>query len=647
MSDAVAVVRPAPPVAVVPEGLATRVRPWLSGRRATATCMLVYAVLAVLAFAPASPLSTSVLPTAGRGNPAGSDAFQMTWFLAYTPYAITHGFSFFHTNLIEYPAGVNLADNTTVPVLGLLGWPITATLGPVATFNFLIRLSFLVSAAAMYFVLGRWCTTWQARFAGGLFYGFGPYMAGQALHLDLVFVPIPPLLLLLGDELLVRRRLRAPALGALIGAAAAVQYLISPDVLSGCGVMAVIIGAGLALRHRDRVREVIGYIAAAGAVAVGVFLAVTGAFIFEMLAGPGHLTGPVISVQTLQGDSADLLGPIAPTSTQLLTPPFLSHLGDNLVSSNLSESGSYLGFPLLVVLVVALRRLRSEGTVRFFAGAALASFVMSLGGHLRIADQRTPVPLPGDIPAHLPLLQDTIPARYALYVTLFLAVVLAVALERLWLGREREAAAAPSRGRVAAVAGIVVLSLLPNAPFVNAPVSWPAALPGTVKQLVPAGSVVVTVPPTVLGHAGGMAWQAVAGMSFRLTGGYANVEAPGLGHGNKGFDPPAFIKTMPPGPPAGGLFDNPASYRAALISADRFAAALRAYLASVSAKALVFTGRGAPSDGAGLVGFNPVRLIPPSSYRFLAAALGPPAVVAPGYVIWLAGKGGWGHRPAA
>jgi hypothetical protein len=616
---------------------------WLSGRRATALCLLVYAALAVLAFAPVSPLSTGALPTAGNGNPAGSDAFQMSWFLAFTPYAITHGSSLFHTNLIVYPAGVNLADNTTVPVLGVLGWPITATLGPVATFNFLIRLSFFVSSVSMFFVLGRWCSTWQARFVGGLLYGFGPYMTGQALHLDLVFVPIPPLLVLLGDELLVRRRVRAPLLGLLIGLAAGVQYLISPDVLSGCAVMAVIVGAGLAVRHRDQVVALLGYLATAAAAAAAVFVVIAGAPIYEMLTGQGHLTGPVTAVTALQGDSADLLGPIAPTSTQLLTPPFLSHLGDNLVSSNLSESDSYLGFPLLAVLVVIVRKLRSDATVRLFAGAAVASWVMSLGGHLVIADQRTPLPLPGDLPAHLPLLQDTIPARYALYVILCLAVVLAIGIERLWLAPARPAASGPSRRKLAIVGGIVVLSLLPDAPFVSAALPWSPSLPATVKRLVPPGSVVVTDPPTQLGHASAMAWQAVDGMAFRLVGGYANVAVPGKKNGQKGVEAPSFLARMPQQPVGGG----PASSVAAIARADGGEeAALRAYLEADTAKALVFTGLGAPTDGEGSIGYDPSRPLPASSYWFLTAALGPPALVAPGFVIWLAGTGGWGDRPA-
>ncbi|MFZ0171408.1 MAG: hypothetical protein WAL04_06970, partial [Acidimicrobiales bacterium] len=72
---------------------------------------------------------------------------------------------------------------------------------------------------------------------GGLLYAFGPYTVGQALHLDLAFVPIPPLLVWCADELVRTRRMRMWRLGLLIGAAGAAEMLISPDVLSGCHVM--------------------------------------------------------------------------------------------------------------------------------------------------------------------------------------------------------------------------------------------------------------------------------------------------------------------------------------------------------------------------------------------------------------------------
>ena len=636
--------------------------PHLSARRTTWLCILGYVALTLLIYAPVSPWSTTRLPAAGIGNPAGSDAFQMSWFLTYLPYALTHGASLFHTNVINYPTGINLFDNTPVPLLSLIGWPITATLGPIATFNVLIRLAFVASSLSMFFVLRRWCSSWQACFVGGLFYGFSPYMISQSLHLDLLFVPIPPLLILMGDELLARRRLSAPLLGLAIGLAAGCQFLISPDILSGSGTMAILLIAGLALFHRDLIRPLTNRVMTAGAIAFGVFALIAGVPIYEMLTGPAHLTGPVLTISNLQGDSADLFGSITPSSNLLLVPRFLSYLGDHLVADNLSENGSYLGIPLLLVLRSLFRRLRSNATVMFFGAAALAALVLSLGGHLVIASLRTPIPLPGDVLQHLPLLQDTIPARYSLYVVLFLSVALAIGIDRLWLAPftnparftevgssetstpANAAATEPSRQKIAVVAAVVTLSLLPNVPFANGVLAIPPGLPTAIANAIPRGDVVALDPATALGHAGAMAWQAETNMAFRLVGAYANVNTPGQNYGAKGPVEPAFLGRMP-AYPASAQHKVPVATYDVMLRRDQ--ADLRAYLNSHAVNAFVFTGNNPPRDGVRAFGYNFSQHLAPQGYAFLTATLGRPNLIGPGYVIWLSGSARWDRRAGA
>ena len=76
----------------------------------------------------------------------------------------------FHTNYLDYPLGVDLANGTSVPLLGVLASPITFTLGPVAAFNILLRVAFASSAGSMFLVLRNWSRT-SIAFAGGLVFG--------------------------------------------------------------------------------------------------------------------------------------------------------------------------------------------------------------------------------------------------------------------------------------------------------------------------------------------------------------------------------------------------------------------------------------------------------------------------------------------
>lgn len=628
----------------------------LSPRQVALLCVLAYVVLAVLAYLPVSPLDARQLPVASSHNPAGSDPFQMTWFLSWVPFALTHGQSLFHTNYIDYPSGVNLADNTTVPLLGILGWPITATLGPVAAFNFLVRLSFAASATSMFFVMKRWCRSWQGPFLAGLLYAFGPYTAAQELHLDLIFIPLPPLLVLLADELVRCQRMRPWLLGALIGLVAALQYLVSPDVLSGCCAIMILAGIGLGLRFRHELSARLGYMLRALPFGVLGFGVLAGYPILEMLVGPGHLHGPVISINALQRTRADLLGPAMPTSNQLLVPGVVSHLGDYFVDGNLSENGSYLGIPLLVLLAVIVRRFRRDATVMTFLWLGVSAFVLSLGSYLVIGTWRSPLPLPEYVYAHLPLLENTIPARYALYVLLFVCLILGIGLDRA-ITQAKSGSGQPEvtttageglgarllarwnrlgtpRARGAVVAGLVVLSLIPAVPFKSRGLLWSASLPTAIEKAVKPGSVVLTYPFTTPASTQPMAWQATDHMWFRLMGGYANIAVPGERVGQR-WPPllrPRSVQELLGYTSIGDRFPQPP------VPGPALEAQLPQYLKRYGIGAVV-----AWTGGSGL-GTNYVE--PTVAYWYLRHALGTPQVTGRSFAIWLPVHGGWGHQGA-
>jgi hypothetical protein len=648
-TEPVAAGEPAPDTdALEAEAFARRRR-----RRLTTICVLTYAVLAVLAFLPTAPFATREFPAAGPHNPAGSDPFQMAWFLEWFPYAVTHGLNVFHTTQFDYPGGVNLADNTSVPLLGLIAWPITSTLGPVASFNFLLRLAFALSGVSMFLVLRRWCTTTIAPFLGGLLYAFGPYMAGQELHLDLTFVPLPPLLVLLGDELLRRRRMKPMWLGLGIGACTAAQLLISPDVLSGCLVLVLGTGLVLGVRHRHELRARSGYLLATGAFAAAVFGVIAGYPIWEMIAGPSHVTGPVIPIAALQNIHADLIGPIIPTANQLLAPPFIARLGNEMVTGNLSENVTLIGVPLLILLVVIVRRLRGDTAIRAFAWLAGAAFVISLGSELTFATLTSVIPMPEAIFQRVPLLDDTIPARYGLYVALFTAMIMAIGIERLWLRRgsgatqQTDAAAtaaevAPSgrrwlewrprlgplgadtprarHARIGVVGGIVALSLVPNIPFTSHQIPWPASLAPTVERVVPAGAVVLTYPFATPLHPDAMLWEASAGMNYHLIGGYANIEVDSAGQRWPVLLEPEYVQELLGLSNFGDRWPLPGAPTAADV------ALLPVYLNRYSVGAVVYWNGGD----------NPVV-----AYNYIREALGRPYLTKHGFTIWLPTKGHW------
>ncbi len=210
----------------------------------------LYCVIAYLAYAPAPLFGGNRIPSCACGDPV-----QQAWYLAWTPYALLHGHNLFYTTRMNFPFGVDLGSNTLMPLLGLLAAPFTLTIGPAGALVLMMRLGFALSAVSMCLVLRRWTSWWPAAFVGGLMYGFSQYMLGHGhVHLNLLVVPLPPLFLALGDELLIRRRWSVGKTGLCIGLVAGLQYLISAEVLATCALMAVIGLAFLALCHPGEAR---------------------------------------------------------------------------------------------------------------------------------------------------------------------------------------------------------------------------------------------------------------------------------------------------------------------------------------------------------------------------------------------------------
>jgi hypothetical protein len=505
-----------------------------AGRRRTVAvtvgAIVGYAVLACAAFAPTWPWDRGRLPNGPLGDP-----LQMVWFLAWTPYALLHGHDPFFTTALDYPGGVSLAANTSVPLLGVLAAPITLTLGPVTAYNLLLRVAIVASAGAMYGVLGRWCRSRLARFVGGLCYGFGPYVATHLRtegHLDLVFLPIPPLLAWLVDAACLDAERPPARLGVAIGVLCAAQLAIAPEVLSDTVLVGVtVLLAAAAVTHPRATRDHLRRIVVVTTAGVASFVVLGGWQITEMIAGRGHLSGPVSSVAHLQSFHLDLLSPVLPSAHELIAPTGAVRAAATVArtvtrAGGSAELGGYLGIPLVLVCLLGVALLRRSRAVWVFAGIAAVAFVGTLGGDLGVDGHRTGLPLPEGVLGHLPLLKSTVPARFSALVMLGVAALLALVVDAA-LSRARAVGHRPRRAAVRAgvvvALGIVLLPLVPSGSFVR---ERPAVAPGIATALdgaIAPGTVVLAYPFPDPPYTEAMAWQALAGIRFRMIGGYATV----------------------------------------------------------------------------------------------------------------------------
>jgi hypothetical protein len=504
-----------------------RRRPWL----VTGGVAVVYLALSLLANRSAWTQGVAhTIQTAG-----GNDVPEEIWFLAQTPWVMLHAANPLANNWLNAPGGIDLMDNTTMPLLGIVGLPITVLFGPIATFNVLLDLAIFASAMSFYAMARRFVSWWPAAFLGGLAYGFSPFTAATANgHLFLLFQAVPPLLILFVDRFLRSDKASPVWAGVAVGLCFVAQFYISTEVFASLVVMtgiAIVIGAGYVVRTHvplDRRRMVT--FAASAVIIVGLGIGY-GAWL--AVAGPQHITGPAQPASAIAGVTVDPLGLVVPTLDQHFTFGHAT-LGDSLVALRTPnwhivfdspiENGSYVGVPLLLALVVGSIVLRRKRLALFATAMGVIALIMSFGSQLHYDGHRTGIPLPYFVIAHLPLLDSSVAARWITYFWLFAALLLTLLLDAVY----RAVATRRRFGRpgAAVVSGLVavavLLPLVPAWPYSASAASVPAWFTTGARSL-PAGSAALVYPVASSADDAAMLWQAMAQMEFRMPGGFAVI----------------------------------------------------------------------------------------------------------------------------
>jgi hypothetical protein len=476
--------------------------------------LLAYSALAVLVFVQAW------VDPARRWIGGGKDPRLFIWYLGWIPHELSRLQNPLFTDHLAYPHGTNLMWNTSMIFPALVLWPLTSGFGPVVAYNGLITAGVALSAWLGFLAARRFLERQLACFLAGLVYGFSPGLMAQAMgHPQVMVALFPPVALILGHEVLVRRRMRAAVAGALGGLAAFLQLLTGEELLATTLLLAALGAAMLALLHRGAIRAVLPYARRAATVAVVVFAVLSAYPLAFQFFGPQHVTG---SVQPPDVYVSDLLAFVVPNHV-LLQPSLAAQLVSHF-TGNTTEDNAYVGLPLLVLFICGLVARWRRPAIRWAGLAAIGVAVLSLGPHLHIAGFTTPVPSPWAAFARLPLMESALPSR--LMVTGFLAIGIVVAA--LWSPRLDT-----SRSwRFAAGAGLVagLLAIAPPVPYASGQAAVPSFFTaGGGVANIPQGSVVLVTPFSSKESTDAMYWQTVAGYRFRMPEGDAFTPGPYLG----------------------------------------------------------------------------------------------------------------------
>jgi hypothetical protein len=474
----------------------------------------LYAVLSVAVIDHGAPLSAVL----GRDT----DPFIFIWFLAWWPWAAAHHADLLHTGLLWQPLGVDLFWVTSIPLLAAVAAPVTKLAGPVESYDLLMLAAPALGAWAAYFLCLRVTRALWPALIGGYLFGFSSYemaQSGSALNLSFtVFLPLLALIIVNRlDDRLGRAGVVALASSVLIG-----QFLVSVEIFALIFVFGGMLWL-LAMLYlpaaRGRLRRLLVDGLAAGPV-VGVVLSPC---LVSMLMRPGYLHLPGLWPYFF---TADLLNVFVPTGNTIGGALFagVTQKFNAGIKVGYGEQDAYIGLPLLAILVLYARENWARPVGRLLCVAFLALLVASLGPHLWVGGVYTPLLLPWSLFVHLPLLSACLPARFALFVSLAVAVIAAQWVAggrgRLWLGLA------------------ACLALLPM-PHATQAAPWSDFFrPGRVQAVLGPQARLLILPFAINGPSS--FWQAENGFGFRQTGGYL------------GFTPAAMQRF----PAAGALYGN-------------------------------------------------------------------------------------------
>jgi hypothetical protein len=477
---------------------------------------------------------------AGRmvaGNPGDTNLFA--WFMRYSATAVSHGrLPALVTTGLNAPQGINVMWNTSALLPGVVLTPVTLLAGPQTSLNILLTVGFAGSAASLFWVLRRWGASVIAAGIGGAVYGFSPALLAAGVgHFHLQFAVLPPLIIDALLRILTGRRregrsaqwsvLRSALWSGLwLGLLVAAQLFTGEELLTDTAVAAAVMVAVLVLGHpratvaavRSRAWAMLGGLGVAAVVAA----LACGHALWVQFRGPLASHGSPWVVSEFHSYPWAFVTP----SGALLFHTKASAAAAAGYPEPLPEYLAYLGWPLLVVLVVAAVCFWREPRVRLAAVTFALLELFSLGVVSETAGGwHYPASiLPWHWLAHLPLLVDLLPDRLSILADGAAGALLAFGLDRARGLRQR------GRHRVAGLlaTGVAVLAVLPLIPrpvsvadVTPVPAGWRAAFAGL--RLTP-GDRVLLIPDIRLG----LRWEATTGVPGSMVGGGATTE-PGPG----------------------------------------------------------------------------------------------------------------------
>jgi hypothetical protein len=442
---------------------------------------------------------------------SSNDEILFEWMLAHAAHAVAHLENPLFSTSLNAPTGFNLMANTSVLGLGIPLAPVTWLFGPHVSFLLAVAVGLGGTAIGWYLVLSRLVVSSRiAAVVGGALCGFAPGIVSQSsghLHMSTQWM-VPAIVWFFV-------RLREPGhtlrRGIGLGLCVTYQVFLGEEVLLltalGLASFTVLYLICKPAEFRASWRPFVRGLGLAVAVAA-VLLAYP--LWFQFL-GPQHYRGLPFASDSYWTDLSTFLNYSDQSLGHYVSAPALA--------PNSSEQNAFYGYLLLVLCLATVLWLWRGPLVKALGLSTVVFVLLSAGPKIVIDRNKTGIPGPYQLLRHLPSVDLAVPDRFPLVVTPLLAILLALAIDRIVAVRSGPV---PVRllGGVLVAAALLPLVPLPLRTYGVPPV--PAFVSsGQWRQYVPPGRTLVPVVPTTGSQAiWVMYWSGRTDLAFNAPGGY-------------------------------------------------------------------------------------------------------------------------------
>jgi hypothetical protein len=486
------------------------------------------------------PSSTLTCPC---GDPA-----QEVWFIAWPAYALAHAANPFFSGAVNVPFGANLLSNTSGTLVGAVLSPVTWLSGPVTSTNVALTLAPGLSAWGCWLAIRRFVDWKPGAIPAALVYGYSSAIVTALIfgHVSVTVLVIPPLLFAALYEIVVRQGRPAWRDGLALCALVVTQFLISPEVLVMCALLALIGLVIVVLVGRRSVASHLPHALRALRIGLGLSVVLLAYPAWFGLAGPQAVTGVLFTIAPIAGVYV----------TGYLSPGAYGSFADSYVRfggyfGRIGPPPNYLGWGAALSAAGSAFLARRRPLVWLLVALAAGTAWLSLGSYFLGSPRGLAhLWLPWRDLSRLPLFKEILPDQFAPLLPFFVALLLALGLDVAHRHITEFEPAVPGReARVKVVSGLVTVAV---GLVATVPVFITFDLPMTVQSTaipyfmaheatrLPPRTVLLTVPFPISGSTAPMLWQAVDGMRFDLAGaGLKTPNASGgpLGQGSPGTAP--------------------------------------------------------------------------------------------------------------